>query len=72
MILNYVFVPFLTLYNNLKEWEQLVNQLHWYIWRYGIVGFEDYRLGGLTTQDGIIEDYDQYFPKEAIGNLSNQ
>ena len=49
-----------------------MSQLHHYIWRYGIVDFEDHRLGGITTQNGIIEEYDQYFPKAAIGNLSNQ
>lgn len=66
------FVALLTLYNNFKEWEQFLQQLHLYIWRYGIVHFEDHHLGGRTTKDGIIEEYDEYFPKEATGNLSNK
>ena len=48
--------------------KQFLEQLHRYIRRSGIMEFEDHRIGGRTTQYGVLQNYDTYFIKGAMGN----
>ena len=47
-------------------------KLSTYLHLYGIVDFEDLRIGGRTTENGMVEIDEEYSPRETAGKVFDQ
>ena len=50
----------------------LQQKLSTYLQLYGIVDFEDHRIGGRTTENGMVEIDEKYSPSDAAGKVFDQ
>ena len=47
-------------------------KLSTYLQLYGVVNFEDHRIGGRTTENGMVEIDEEYSPRETAGKVFDQ